>query len=748
MAVFVNAPITDALAVEDLTAYTPVVGAAYVNSGVGSPVNFAHVAAGPIGNIRVVGAGASYGAFATAAPSADWTGQWDIAFDALVNGVGDYVAVAMRADIVADNAYLVVATITGNDGTNLTVTLTCYRRLAGAFVALPGGASLTGLIMVGNTFYTLQGKVLGTTISGQLGTNTQTFGTDSAITAAGEFGLWTFLSGTNAKFKNGLAFTGTLGVTPGTLALNGTVTSSSVPLQAPTDSGGTAPYSNQLQRVAHGAGFGSPTNIGSPVVGAAPTFTDATVAASTSYDYRVVVTDSASSTANSNTLNVVTPGVSATVAVSPSTGTTGTTPGITITVSGTTISSGVQSRFTMTGGTGASLGTITQTSTTTATGVLTCGSAAGNLTITDVTTGSTCTFVVSAPGNITVAADDGTCRYSGGSAGNWNVGGGQAITPNPGAVLERLFTGAVCTANFDVTHNTGGTAQVWAKVDGGAPVRYPLTATIDLTNGTPLSSTGLHYAELDFSSADSSQNQFNTPLNAGLYHTGFTFSGTATTTLPPARPYRILLLGDSITRGFGTLSLTDPIGADAMAGFAFELRHRLNADVVVVGFSGQGYTRGGQSGSNVPALPTSCSLVYQGVPRTLTGYDAAVIPMGLNDSGNLAGLPAAMHTTWTTLLNGGIPKVVQLSTLNVAFVDDVLSAAVTSFADSRVTYLSLAGYGYRGTVGVDSFDGTHPTAAFQLGEFAPRLAADLKTLLTGGGGSATPKHHGQLPRGR
>jgi hypothetical protein len=101
---------------------------------------------------------------------------------------------------------------------------------------------------------------------------------------------------------NGLAYPFS-GATTGTLTLTA-VSGSSVSLSFATNSGGASPYSNQLQRSAHGANTWS--SIGSPVAGATATFTDSTVAANTDYDYRVAVTDSAPITVNSTSLRVLT----------------------------------------------------------------------------------------------------------------------------------------------------------------------------------------------------------------------------------------------------------------------------------------------------------------------------------------------------------------------------------------------------------------------------------------------------------
>ena len=71
--------------------------------------------------------------------------------------------------------------------------------------------------------------------------------------------------------------------------------------------GGTAPYSSQLQRVAAGAGWGSPTNLGAPVIGPSPALSDTSAVAGTNYDYRYIVTDNTSTTATSSTVTLVAP---------------------------------------------------------------------------------------------------------------------------------------------------------------------------------------------------------------------------------------------------------------------------------------------------------------------------------------------------------------------------------------------------------------------------------------------------------
>ena len=89
-------------------------------------------------------------------------------------------------------------------------------------------------------------------------------------------------------------------LTAGTLSFT-SQTSTSATVSWTAASGGTAPITAQLQRSAHGAGSWS------NVSGATATpATDTGLSSNTSYDYQVVYTDAASSTATSNTVTVTT----------------------------------------------------------------------------------------------------------------------------------------------------------------------------------------------------------------------------------------------------------------------------------------------------------------------------------------------------------------------------------------------------------------------------------------------------------
>ncbi len=111
----------------------------------------------------------------------------------------------------------------------------------------------------------------------------------------------------------------------------------------------------------------------------------------------------------------------ATISPSPSSGNTGGTP--TVTFAGTNTvwtQETAAGLFTLSGGTGASIGTPTVTTDTSATATVTCGSAIATLTITDTSTGATCSFNVArttpATFYIDPAGDDSHAGTSTGTA--------------------------------------------------------------------------------------------------------------------------------------------------------------------------------------------------------------------------------------------------------------------------------------------------------------------------------------------
>lgn len=626
MAIFINALITDASGAEALTAYTPTVGAAYVNSSAGGLTATAHIDATPVGGfLTPSGSGVALGAFATTAPSADYSVLMDISVTLFT---GDQWGLILRADLAGNSYYLIQVRSTAWDGTNMTVVLDCFKVVAGTFSQV--GSSSSSVSLVGGTFYTFAATIsTASGLSATLNGLNPTFGVDNAIAGPGQVGIRANLNDQatpTVHFKNFLAHTGALAL-----------------------------------------------------MTVAPT------------------------TASINKIGIA----------------------FTLTGIGTSWTSGTTAS--LAGGTGASITSqSTNVGAQTISGTFNAGTTIGTLTWSNSTDSATATTTLN------VAADDGTGLYS---PGGWNVGSGKAISINPGSYFRRLFTGTACSALFDTTNNTGTFPTFWACIDNTKWTKYTVAASVDLTNGTPLASQ-LHSLEVDFSAVDFTQNRYNAPPVAAISHTGFNLSAGAKTVLPSAKPYKVLVLGDSITEGDLSVTNTNPTGNEALGGFAWNLSKELNAEVGVVGFGAQGYTTVGTG--NVPVIGTSYAFLYQGVARTLSGYDLVILAHGANDGSNLGSITAAAQGLWTALLGAGVPKILQLGTLSFPAVDAVLSAAVTSFANANVLYQATSGYGYTNTTGYDTAGGTHPFASWAAFVYAPKLAASIKTLgLLGGSSGST-----------
>ena len=224
-------------------------------------------------------------------PHASFQGARATAFKALGTS-GDYYAFGLSGPV-----------------TSLAPSWTLFKQIDG--VSDTNFGTIAGPALAVGTLYTvrMEWTVSGASVSFVCyvnGTNVGT-GTDSGAvdgTAAYNGSLIPGISdysGDLLRYDNFLAGS-LLSFGPGSLTA-GTVTSTSIGLTFATDSGGSPPYSNQLQRSASGAGTFA--NVAGQVFsGASGSFTDSTVAAGTTYDYRVQVTDNASTVVYSATLSV------------------------------------------------------------------------------------------------------------------------------------------------------------------------------------------------------------------------------------------------------------------------------------------------------------------------------------------------------------------------------------------------------------------------------------------------------------
>ena len=161
------------------------------------------------------------------------------------------------------------------------------------------------------TSYNLRLRMVGTSIKVFIDDVERISVTDSAVSAAGRAGIITYRTATNSTGIHISNVSATdLVTSPETTVTLKSVTATTATLSATAAVGGTSPYSYQLQRAPDSGGSpGTFANVGSAqtglALGVAPSdFSDTGLTAETVYHYRVVVTDNASGTFNSDPVAV------------------------------------------------------------------------------------------------------------------------------------------------------------------------------------------------------------------------------------------------------------------------------------------------------------------------------------------------------------------------------------------------------------------------------------------------------------
>lgn len=330
----------------------------------------------------------------------------------------------------------------------------------------------------------------------------------------------------------------------------------------------------------------------------------------------------------------------ATFGVSPTSGSTGTTPTLTLTGTHTLWSSETAAGlFSVSGGTGASVGTPTITTNTAGTAALTVGSAAGTLTVTDNSTGATASFTASVP-PAQIAVNDAGLFFS---PYNWLLNGStDARTVNPGAYVKTVFSGTSCVLKVSVASLVSASVAsddypvLAYSVDGVAFVRTKLTsATATVTLATGLADT-THTLELHFAAGISTYDRWTTP-DYNLKITGFTLDPSKVVSSPTLLSGRMVVYGDSHAEGVEDIGDgVDVDNQDALQTFSALIGRALNCEYGIIGFAGQGYQDTGQG--NVPELSNAWNLYWSGQSRLSGGLfspapDWVVSAHGHNDSG-------------------------------------------------------------------------------------------------------------------
>jgi hypothetical protein len=377
--------------------------------------------------------------------------------------------------------------------------------------------------------------------------------------------------------------------------------------------------------------------------------------------------------------------------------------------------------------------------------------AAGSYTSGTQTTSFTVTSSVSTPA---IPANDPSLLYS---PWNWATGtyanGTYTAQPyaaavNPGAYIRQVYTLATsCTLSFDATNtsafNTADSPHVKVRVDNGSWVSYPVAATINISAQlNPNSGTAqTHLLEVVFASVNTSggQERFNVASGTGivaptaaLIFRGMTYNSGATWAAPPRRKYNVLLFGDSITEAIDALGYNGTaVGTnnDATAGWAFMMQYALDAEVGVVGFSGQAVANTNYFSHTATSTYAS---IYQGVARNFASPkpDAAGLDWGTNDAAStLSNFVAGIQTISSTI------KAVAPAARFFMWEDYRAQqtageiAAMNAIGGTLITGLLDNGFMTNGVA--DSYDSNHPTATTHATKMLPIISSAVSAILHG-----------------
>ena len=323
---------------------------------------------------------------------------------------------------------------------------------------------------------------------------------------------------------------------------------------------------------------------------------------------------------------------------------------------------------------------------------------------------------------------------------NWYSDGGGAMQSNnvhagstyiqavnPGAYFKCVFSGTSAVATVIETQITNGNWPVvkWS-VDSGAWQSHTANGSeTSITLATGLASAS-HTLLLYFEAADGTADRWTTPIQSIKIANLILDTGAALQTLSAdvtQLSKSALFFGDSITEGLyvNGYNGNSTLVSDSQLSWTYGVAQALGAEYGNVAFGCQGWSVGGCSGSNVPAMPTSWDHYFSNVSRLSTGKlspipDYVIVNLGTNDGATniqstvvtwLASIRAAVNT------NTPIVLIVPFGQNQAA---NIIAAAATA-ADSRVFVVNLGttvSAGMNGT-GISRWvadsGGLHPIAA-------------------------------------
>jgi hypothetical protein len=352
------------------------------------------------------------------------------------------------------------------------------------------------------------------------------------------------------------------------------------------------------------------------------------------------------------------------LSVSPASGNIGTTPTITLTGTNTIWTHETASTlFSVSGGTGDSIASITVISDTSATAVLTVGSATGTLTITDNSTTATTSFTAA---NTTIVTFPNSNVFL--SPYNWRLpGDGTAWSPGPGGPYMK----------FSVTGTTAITANVDTTINSGPATDYPTfkvivndrpATFIQLTSGATTETLASGLTSGDTYTVVMYVIDGGTGAGNGWSGTGpmahiqsLQFDGGATVSpYPIIRPKNCFVLGDSFLTGYNGLTYTSGTTpyytvVDPSMTWANYMAYAMNCEVGIVGVGSQGYTAAGNN--SYPSLPSTWDHYDSTHARSFSpAPDYVINAEGVNDHGISSVTMQADVQSWLTAVRSALPS--------------------------------------------------------------------------------------------
>ncbi len=327
---------------------------------------------------------------------------------------------------------------------------------------------------------------------------------------------------------------------------------------------------------------------------------------------------------------------------------------------------------------------------------------------------------------------------------NWYTSGTTyAQSANPGAYLRTKVSGTTIKLNVDVSPVTASVAGVAAhypqiiySIDGAAFTTYQLAAAdTALTLGTGLADA-VHTLEVHLQGAWSAAplDRWTSPSSI-LRIFGLTLDTGKATSAPTLRSKRMLIYGDSITEGAAMLDALGLVtSADATQTYAQLLAKVYDAEVGIIGFSGQDYDVAGTI--NVPALSGSWDLYFAGQSRLSGGLFSPVPDYLITNHGtNGVTVPAtvaSLLTSWRAAAGAACKILVtQPVGYSATPVANVLSGFNTYQAATPDSNAKLLDHGSNLVINNQtSFDTTHPNVrghAFYGAILAAKADAALTT---------------------